>query len=179
MGGKKTAFEHSAGGVVTRRKDGFWEFLVIKDRFGRWSFPKGHLEEGERAEETARREVEEETGVRGAVLAYLGRVRYFFTREGRRIGKTVEWYLMREEGGTPRPQKGEIEEVGWIRAEELDSLPTYPQMRDLLHRALEVLEQPGTGHGGSPRSKLGARRSGRQSRAGPGREGGKRPHEGS
>ncbi len=132
--------EHSAGGVVVRRRNGSWEFLAIKDRFGRWSFPKGHREAGESAEETARREVEEETGVRGEVVARLGRIRYFFTREGRRIRKTVEWYLMREKGGTPRPQAGEIEEVSWIRAEEIDSLSIYPQLRDLIRRALKMLE---------------------------------------
>lgn len=126
---------------MARWKNGHWELLAIKDRFGRWSFPKGHLEEGESALEAARREVEEETGVKGTVLAPLGRIRYFFTREGQRIGKTVEWYLMREEEGMPRPQEGEIEAVGWMKAEDFASLPTYPQMRELARRALELLER--------------------------------------
>src|SRR3546814_13459384 len=64
------------------------------DRRGRllWSLPKGHIEQGETAEQTAMREVEEETGIQGTVLAPLGSIDYWFVTEGRRVHKTVHHY---------------------------------------------------------------------------------------
>ena len=61
------------------------------DRRGRmlWSLPKGHVEQGETAEQTAIREVAEETGIHGHVLAALGSIDYWFVTEGRRVHKTV------------------------------------------------------------------------------------------
>ncbi|MDP1171465.1 NUDIX hydrolase, partial [Klebsiella pneumoniae] len=71
------------------------------DRRGRllWSLPKGHIEQGETAEQTAMREVEEETGIQGTVLAPLGSIDYWFVTEGRRVHKTVHHYLLRFLGG--------------------------------------------------------------------------------
>ncbi len=60
-----------------------------------WSLPKGHIEQGETAEQTAIREVAEETGIHGGVLASLGSIDYWFVTEGRRVHKTVHHYLMR------------------------------------------------------------------------------------
>ena len=71
------------------------------DRRGRmlWSLPKGHIEQGETAEQTAIREVAEETGIQGKVLAALGSIDYWFVTEGRRVHKTVHHYLMRFSAG--------------------------------------------------------------------------------
>ena len=71
------------------------------DRRGRllWSLPKGHLEAGETAEDAAVREVEEETGIRGRVLAALGTIDYWFVADERRIHKTVHHYLLEASGG--------------------------------------------------------------------------------
>ena len=71
------------------------------DRRGRmlWSLPKGHIEQGERPEETAVREIAEETGIRGDVLAALGNIDYWFSSENLRVHKTVHHYLLRLVGG--------------------------------------------------------------------------------
>lgn len=98
--------ETSAGGLVIDGLDGPRESQVAAligriDRRGRmlWSLPKGHIELGETAEQTAIREVAEETGIRGSVLAALGRIDYWFVTDGRRVHKTVHHYLMRFSGG--------------------------------------------------------------------------------
>src|SRR3712207_7518516 len=71
------------------------------DRRGRllWSLPKGHIEEGETPEDTAVREVAEETGIIGEVLAPLGIIDFWFVAEGRRVHKTVHHFLLRAIGG--------------------------------------------------------------------------------
>src|SRR5262249_44283065 len=97
----RTVHETSAGGLVIDGIDGPRDEQVAAligriDRRGRmlWSLPKGHIEMGETAEQTAIREVAEETGIRGSVLAALGRIDYWFVTDGRRVHKTVHHYLM-------------------------------------------------------------------------------------
>jgi hypothetical protein len=92
----RTVHETSAGGLVIDGIDGPRDAQVAAligriDRRGRmlWSLPKGHIELGETAEQTAIREVAEETGIRGSVLAALGRIDYWFVTDGRRVHKTV------------------------------------------------------------------------------------------
>ena len=104
----RTVHETSAGGLVIDGIDGPKETQVAAligriDRRGRmlWSLPKGHIELGETAEQTAIREVAEETGIQGSVLAALGSIDYWFVTEGRRVHKTVHHYLMRFLGGEP------------------------------------------------------------------------------
>ncbi|MGO8851683.1 NUDIX domain-containing protein, partial [Mycobacterium sp.] len=87
----RTVHETSAGGLVIDGLDGPRDEQVAVligrvDRRGRmlWSLPKGHIELGETAEQTAIREVAEETGIRGSVLAALGRIDYWFVTDGRR-----------------------------------------------------------------------------------------------
>ena len=95
----RTVHETSAGGLVIDGIDGPKETQVAAligriDRRGRmlWSLPKGHIELGETAEQTAIREVAEETGIQGSVLAALGSIDYWFVTEGRRVHKTVHHY---------------------------------------------------------------------------------------
>ena len=102
----RTVHETSAGGLVIDGLDGPKDDQVAAligrtDRRGRvlWSLPKGHIELGETAEQTAIREVAEETGIQGDVLAALGSIDYWFVTEGRRVHKTVHHYLMRFLGG--------------------------------------------------------------------------------
>ncbi|MFF2027579.1 NUDIX hydrolase, partial [Streptomyces sp. NPDC058171] len=102
----RTVRETSAGGLVVNGLGGPRENLCAAligrtDRRGRllWSLPKGHIEQGETAEQTAMREVQEETGIQGTVLASLGSIDYWFVTEGRRVHKTVHHYLLRCLGG--------------------------------------------------------------------------------
>lgn len=114
----RTVHETSAGGLVIDGLDGPRDSQVAAligriDRRGRmlWSLPKGHIELGETAEQTAIREVAEETGIKGSVLAALGRIDYWFVTDGRRVHKTVHHYLMRFSGGELSDEDLEVAEV--------------------------------------------------------------------
>src|SRR5207237_6400178 len=94
--------EFSAGGVLVRRLRGRWHVAAIRPAgkpVGLWALPKGRIDEGETAEVTALREVEEETGAHGRSLGKLGDVRYVFTWAGERVFKIVSFYLVRYERG--------------------------------------------------------------------------------
>src|SRR5256885_4780701 len=97
--------EFSAGGVLVRRLRGRWHVAAIRPAGkppGLWALPKGRIDEGEKGEETALREVQEETGARGRSLGKLGDVRYVFTWDGERIFKVVSFFLVRYSGGGAR-----------------------------------------------------------------------------
>ena len=112
------------------------------DRRGRllWSLPKGHIEIGETAEQAAVREVEEETGIIGRVVAPLGIIDFWFVAEDRRVHKTVHHFLMRAMGGELSDSDIEVAEVAWVRLDELESRLAYADERRLIRRATELLE---------------------------------------
>jgi len=94
--------EFSAGGVLVRRLRGRWVFAAIRPagkKPGLWALPKGQIDAQERPEETAVREVAEETGAHGRVTQKLGDVRYVYTWDGERIFKVVSFYLLRYSRG--------------------------------------------------------------------------------
>jgi ADP-ribose pyrophosphatase YjhB (NUDIX family) len=113
------------------------------DRRGRllWSLPKGHIEDGETPEEAAVREVEEETGIIGRVVAPLGTIDFWFVAEDRRVHKTVHHYLMRALGGELSDSDVEVAEVAWVPLHELESRLAYADERRLIRRAAQLLEE--------------------------------------
>lgn len=144
----KTVHETSAGGLVIDGIDGPRDEQVAAligrvDRRGRmlWSLPKGHIEVGETAEQTAIREVAEETGIRGSVLAALGRIDYWFVTDGRRVHKTVHHYLMRFSGGELSDEDLEVAEVAWVPIHELPSRLAYADERRLAQVAHELIDK--------------------------------------
>ncbi|MBO0680064.1 NUDIX hydrolase [Mycolicibacterium sp. S2-37] len=144
----RTVHETSAGGLVIDGldgpKDGQVAALIGRiDRRGRmlWSLPKGHIEMGETAEQTAVREVAEETGVRGDVLAALGSIDYWFVTEGRRVHKTVHHYLMRFLGGELSDEDVEVTEVAWVPLNELPKRLAYADERRLAEVADELIDK--------------------------------------
>lgn len=144
----RTVHETSAGGLVIDGLDGPKERQVAAligriDRRGRmlWSLPKGHIEMGETAEQTAVREVAEETGVQGKVLAALGSIDYWFVTEGRRVHKTVHHYLMRFLGGELSDEDVEVSEVAWVPLKELPSRLAYADERRLAEVAGELIDK--------------------------------------
>jgi 8-oxo-dGTP pyrophosphatase MutT (NUDIX family) len=155
--------ETSAGGLVLEGLDGPREKVCAAligrvDRRGRllWSMPKGHIEEGETAEQTAMREVAEETGIQGRVLASLGSIDYWFVTEGRRVHKTVHHYLLRYVGGELSDADVEVTEVAWVPLTELDSRLAYADERRLAEVAGRLVDEMAAG-GDSPADGTGSK----------------------
>ena len=145
---EKAAVETSAGGVVVRRAESDWEVLVIRDPYGNWGLPKGHVEGQETLEEAARREVEEETGViPGAMGPLVERIDWFFRKDGVLIHKYCSFYLMRSDGvEEPRPQEDEgITEVRWLTFSEAESRIVYENTRAVVKRSASLLGELGWG----------------------------------
>lgn len=138
--------EVSAGGLVVTDLHGVLHGALIGklDRRGRllWSLPKGHVEAGETLEQTAAREVAEETGISGRVLASLGTVDYWFVFEGRRIHKTVHHFLLKAVGGGLSDADVEVTEVAWVPLDDLPERLAYPDERRLVTLVPELLERP-------------------------------------
>ncbi|WP_193561276.1 NUDIX hydrolase [Mycolicibacterium hodleri] len=151
----RTVHETSAGGLVIDGIDGPRDDQVAAligrvDRRGRmlWSLPKGHIEQGETAEQTAIREVAEETGIQGSVLAALGSIDYWFVTEGRRVHKTVHHYLMRFLDGELSDEDVEVTEVAWVPLGDLPSRLAYADERKLAEvagRLIDKLQTDGPG----------------------------------
>jgi len=144
--------EFSAGGVLVRRLRGRWMVAAIRPagkRPGLWALPKGRIDEGEPAEATALREVQEETGAHGRSLGKLGDVRYVFTwppkpADGERIFKVVSFFLVVYEGGRlgdlPEAFRHEVAEAKWLPLEEAPRLLAYGGEKDMARKALTALE---------------------------------------
>ncbi|APU18035.1 NUDIX family protein [Actinoalloteichus sp. GBA129-24] len=113
------------------------------DRRGRllWSLPKGHLEAGETSQQAAIREVAEETGIRGTVLAPLGTIDYWFVAEDRRVHKTVHHFVIEAVGGELSDEDVEVTEVAWVPLGELNERLAYADERKLVRRLDQVLTE--------------------------------------
>lgn len=139
--------EFSAGAVVVRRLRGRWWLAAIRPggkREGTWALPKGNVGHGESPEETALREVTEETGLEGVSQGKLGDVRYVYTRAGNRIFKVVSFYLVRYRKGriddVPASFRHEVAEARWLPLEEAPRLLSYAGEREIASNALATLE---------------------------------------
>ena len=137
--------ETSAGGLVVDRSTGQPRAALIArhDRRGRlvWSLPKGHVESGETPEQAAVREVEEETGIRGSVLATLGTIDFWFVAEQRRVHKTVHHYLLLADGGELSDADVEVVAVAWVPLADVASRLAYADERRLLARVDDLLAE--------------------------------------
>lgn len=112
--------EISAGGVVYRKNGNQTELLLIEDRYMKASLPKGKQESGETIEETALREIEEETGIIGKVVFPLETIYYnYYHPELGAIEKEVHYFLVEALSGTLTPQMEEINQVSWLSWDEL------------------------------------------------------------
>ncbi|HXZ57392.1 MAG TPA: NUDIX domain-containing protein [Gaiellaceae bacterium] len=138
--------EFSAGGVVVRRLRGRWVAAAIRPggkKPGVWALPKGLIGPGEKPEQTALREVAEETGVESRLVGKLGDVRYVYTWDGERIFKVVSFYLLRYSrgrlGDLPPETAHEVADVRWLPLEETPRLLAYGGEREMAAKAIEAV----------------------------------------
>lgn len=137
---KRSVEETSAGGLVLdERRRG--ALIGRQDRRGRmvWSLPKGHIEEGETAEAAAIREIREETGISGSIVAPLGIIDFWFMAENRRVHKTVHHFLLRAESGELSSDDAEVDSVEWVPLEDMSTRLAYADERRLMDRVQDLL----------------------------------------
>ena len=139
----RTVKEVSAGGVIYRRNADAFEVALIYAR-NRWGLPKGHVEEGERVEEAALREVREETGLEGKLIRKLGDIRYSYRdktkkNEPIRIYKRVHFFLLRYVKGDVRDHDHEADDARWFPMEQAIKQLKFATEKKMVHRALSIL----------------------------------------
>ncbi|MEP7002278.1 MAG: NUDIX domain-containing protein [bacterium] len=133
--------ETSAGGVVYRLDSGAPLYLLIRDSYQNWGFPKGHLESGERAEDAALREVREETGLDDVALrGTIATIDWYFRFRGRLIHKVCHFFLMESGQAHTSPQHAEgITACRWVDYDGARSAISYANARLVLHQAQEMI----------------------------------------
>lgn len=140
----KAVKEYTAGGMVYRHRRGELQILMIQDRLGRWTIPKGHVEEGENLSQTAIREVKEETGLqRVKIRDKLDKIHFFYRKEGKLILMTTYVFLMEAVGRSDKviPEDSEgIADVKWFNKDEALKLIEYKDTEKLFRLGLAKLE---------------------------------------
>lgn len=139
--------EQTAGGVVFRRneKTNDIEVLLTQDAKDRWTIPKGHIEEGETAVQTAEREVREETGLQKMeVMTWLGKINFRYRRQQSLVLMTTQIYLMRGLGDTNALTKEEwMNGIGWFKVHDALDMIEYEDISKLLLLAMKRIRHAG------------------------------------
>jgi len=147
----RSATATSAGGIVVRFDEGVPSLVVGARRRDRdlltWTLPKGTPNPGETREQTALREVAEETGLEVRITDELGSIEYWFVQRGTRIHKTVHYYLMEPIGGDLTRHDHEFDQVRWVPFDQAPGLLTFETERALVAKAAEVVD-PGAAQRG-------------------------------
>lgn len=136
--------EPTAGGIVFRRdKKGGIEILLIQDAKDRWTIPKGHIEEGENAQQTARREIGEEAGLKQVdVLGWLGKIHFRYRRIDKLVLMTTQIYLVRAKGDTDAIQKEEwMNGIKWFSFHDALDAIEYEDIGKLMLLAMKRIRQ--------------------------------------
>jgi len=130
--------------VVLRRIDGRIHALLIKDPYGNWGLPKGHLEPSEGPAEAGLREVTEETGLADIEVGpRLRTIDWYFRQKGRLIHKHCTFYLMSSNSGDPIPEAAEgITECLWVPLLEAVDAVDYENAREVVRDAARIALDP-------------------------------------
>lgn len=135
-------YEHSAGCITFKLTERGPVYALILDRFGQWSFPKGHLEAGETAFAAARRELEEEVGLAEVELVtVLGESHHVFFKNSQKIKKRTEWFLVK---ATPAAElqmadAAHVKGVEWLGCKEAFARVGYTDLQPLLMLANKIV----------------------------------------
>ncbi len=134
-----TKREFSAGGIVLKREKGRLKVLLIKDGYGRWTWPKGNIAKGESNEDAALREIEEETGLKKLqIIEKIDRINYFYRLHGDLIFKTVYLFLIEARGREKfKIQTSEIRNAKWFTSEEALETVAYKGAKEILKRTIK------------------------------------------
>ena len=132
----------SAGGIVIKQDEDGPRILVTQhSKHKGWDFPKGHREIYESEEQTALREVEEETGVKAEIIERVGETKYFYYEEGERVLKTVVFYLMKYIGEGEATTAFEVSGTKWLPIDEVKDQLTFKDTKELWAKAKEKIEK--------------------------------------
>lgn len=136
--------EPTAGGVVFRRNEkNEVEILLIQDAKDRWTIPKGHIEEGETAQQTAKREIGEEAGLHDTdVIGWLGKIHFRYRRVDRLVLMTTQIYLVKAKGDTNAIKKEEwMNGIQWFTFHEALDQIEYEDIGKLMLLAMKRIRQ--------------------------------------
>lgn len=135
--------ETSAGGIVFRLDRGEPRFLLIRDSYRNWGFPKGHLEAGEPPEIAAVREVGEETGLKDlAIRGLVDTIEWDFRFRGNLIHKVCHFFLMETPRSKTSPLRAEgITACRWTSFAEAERLVSYGNAKQVLRRAKSMIAE--------------------------------------
>lgn len=135
--------EPTAGGIVFRRTDKGVEILLIQDAKDRWTIPKGHIEEGETAQQTARREIGEEAGLHEVdILGWLGKIHFRYRRIDKLVLMTTQIYLVRAKGDTNAIQKEDwMNGIQWFPFHDALDAIEYEDIGKLMLLAMKRIRQ--------------------------------------
>lgn len=131
----------SCGGIVIYRGKILLLFINYRNRYEGWVLPKGSVEDGESFEETALREVREESGAAGSIVEYLGSCEYEFKAQEELVRKTVHWFLIAGTSFFSKPQKEEyFTDSGFYKYHEAYHLLKYDNERSMLEKAYGIYQ---------------------------------------
>ncbi len=133
MGFAQLTHRRAAGALVISPGSSH-PFLLILDRHGRWTLPKGHLEPGESPVDAAVREVQEETGIYAVMVQRLPQVRYRFWESGLLIRKEVIYYLALAHRGSLKPDRSEVKDARWVGRDDPRWQCIYENLQQVRHR---------------------------------------------
>lgn len=138
--------EPTAGGIVFRRnKTGDVEILLIQDAKDRWTIPKGHIEEGETAQETALREIGEEAGImESEAICWLGKIHFRYRRVSTLVLMTTQIYLVKALGDTDDIKKEEwMNGIKWFKFNDALEVIEYEDIGKLMLLGMKRIRQQG------------------------------------
>ncbi len=132
----------SSGGIICKKEKNKIKVALISRNQGKvWCLPKGLVNKGEKLEETALREVKEETGLDGKLIKKLGAIDYWFFYKKRKIHKVVHFYLLKHLGGNTKYHDFEVEEVKWFEIDNAIRVMSYKNEIEIMKKAKKAIKE--------------------------------------